>query len=142
MKANVIRYSRSLKNYSISSMNDFNRVSHISGGLPFRLYHCSTFVTCQIIFPLPVAFICQKQGLFKVPWLLRITTQSEAGGFLLGSNIYGNAALIKRQHILICVGSLTYLDKYEPWTLTPKVGAGIRGRLSNYSVPRKASVGR
>ena len=124
MKANVIRYSRSLKNYSISSMNDFNRVSHISGGLPFRLYHCSTFVTCQIIFSLRVAFICQKQGLFKVASLLRITTQSKAGGFLLGSNIYANTALIKPQRILICIGSVTYLGKYEPQRLTHKWGAG------------------
>ena len=60
MKVNLIRYLRSLKNYSISSMNDFNRVSHISGGLLFRLYHCSTFVTCQIIFPPHVMFICQN----------------------------------------------------------------------------------
>lgn len=60
MKMNLIRYLKSLKNYSISSMNDFNRVSHISGGLLFRWYHCSTFVTCQIIFPPHVMFICQN----------------------------------------------------------------------------------
>lgn len=60
MKINLIRYLKSLKNYSISSMNDFNRLSHISGGLLFRLYHCSTFVTCQIIFPPHVMFICQN----------------------------------------------------------------------------------
>lgn len=51
MKGNLIGYLESLKNYSISSLNDFNRVSRISGGLLFRWYHCSTFVTCQIIFP-------------------------------------------------------------------------------------------
>lgn len=60
MRMNLIRYLKSLKNCSISSMNDFNRVSHISGGLLFRWYHCSTFVTCQIIFPPHVMFICQN----------------------------------------------------------------------------------
>lgn len=60
MEMNYIRYLKSLKNSSISSVNDFNRVSHISGGLLFRCYRCSTFVTCQIIFPQHVMFICQN----------------------------------------------------------------------------------
>lgn len=57
---NSIGYLESLKNSSISSMSDFNRVSHISGGLLFRCYRRSTFVTCQIIFPQHVTFICQN----------------------------------------------------------------------------------
>lgn len=64
---NLIRCLKSLKNYSISSTNDFNRVSHISGGLLFRWYHCSTFVTCQIIFPPRVMFICQNSVVSKLP---------------------------------------------------------------------------
>lgn len=69
MKTHLIRYLKSLKNYSISSVNDFNRVSHISGGLLFRLYHRSTFVTCQIIFPPHVMFICQNSVAQSCPLL-------------------------------------------------------------------------
>lgn len=57
-KEGLISYLKSLKNYSISFMSDFNRVSHISGGLIFRLYRRSTFVTCQIISPQHVTIIC------------------------------------------------------------------------------------
>lgn len=82
MKINVIRYLKSLKNYSISSANDFNRLSHISGGLLFRLYHCSTFVTCQIIFPLRVMFICQK-SLVQSCLLLRVQRNQIWGGIFI-----------------------------------------------------------
>lgn len=79
MKMNLIRYLKSLKNYSISSMNDFNRVSHISGGLLFRWYHCSTFVTCQIIFPPHVMFICQN-SVVQSCLLLRVQLNQIWGG--------------------------------------------------------------
>ena len=96
-----IRYLTSLKNYSISSVNDFNRVSHISGGLLFRLYHCSTFVTCQIIFPLHVMFICQNSVVQSC--LLLHVQQNQilgGGGFLFGCHIYGNVRIIKLCRIL------------------------------------------
>lgn len=82
MKINLIRYLKSLKNYSISSTNDFNRLSHISGGLLFRLYHRSTFVTCQIIFPPHVMFICQSCVVQSCP-LLHIQLNQIWGDFYL-----------------------------------------------------------
>lgn len=46
-------------------------MSHISGGLLFRWYRCSTFVTCQIIFPPRVMFICQNSVVSKLPNKIR-----------------------------------------------------------------------
>lgn len=67
MEMNCNGYLESLKNTSISSMNDFNRVSHISGGLLFRCYRRSTFVTCQIIFPgMSCSFV--KRAFFSVAY--------------------------------------------------------------------------
>lgn len=87
MKIYLIRYLKSLKDYSISSMSDFNRVSHISGGLLFRLYRCSTFVTCQIIFPPHVVFICQNSVVQTR--LLRHVQIRFGKGFLFGCRSYG-----------------------------------------------------
>ncbi len=98
-KINLIRNLKSLKNYSISSMNDFNRVSHISGGLLFRLYHCSTFVTCQIIFPPHVMFICQN-SVVQSCLLLPVQLNQIWGGFLFGCHIHGNVRIIKLCRIL------------------------------------------
>lgn len=94
MKICLIRCLKSLKNHSISSFNDFNRVSHISGGLLFRLYHCSTFVTCQIIFPPHVMFICQNSTVQSC-LLLHIQLNQIGEKFLFGCHTYGNVTVIK-----------------------------------------------
>lgn len=98
-KEGLISYLKSLKNYSISFMSDFNRVSHISGGLIFRLYRRSTFVTCQIIFPPACQNHLSWRCCSKLPTAPRLT-ESDLAGFLFGRHIYGNVTIIQLCTIL------------------------------------------